>query len=69
VVDMTCCVGRVGIARFLGLVNEREFVRDDFTVRPRSFCSRIWNCPREQFAAKLLSRRMHKPIVYENMSL
>jgi hypothetical protein len=31
VVDMTCCIGHVGIARFLGLVNKREFLHFDFT--------------------------------------
>jgi len=27
-------MGHVGIARFLGLVNKRDFVWDDITVRP-----------------------------------
>jgi len=35
----------------------------------RSFCSRIWNSSREQYAARHLPHRIHKPIIYENMSL
>jgi len=66
---MTCRIGHVGIARFLGLVNKRDLVRDDFRVRPVVSVTAFGVVPENRLRLNVLPHRMHKPIVDENVTM